>query len=162
MKDRDIYHVSSPAEIVNEILWEIRDMVDSDDKLTEDLNYCIKMVSSGKLYEANIEENADEGDEQRNEAISFFRNIQGKPDHSINDPVSLRKGIEDKINTIDIDERLNLNLDIKKMLSKINTLDFNIFDFKEQTEEKGKLQIIVTIINLYRTLCADFLSSQQA
>mmetsp|Transcript_45376 Transcript_45376/g.33161 ORF Transcript_45376/g.33161 Transcript_45376/m.33161 type:complete len:269 (+) Transcript_45376:178-984(+) len=46
----------SPLERVLEILSEIRDRLDyGEDKTIEDLNYCIKMISSSKLYEANFE-----------------------------------------------------------------------------------------------------------
>lgn len=36
---RDFYHVMAPAEIVNNILCNIRDMVQNDAKLLEDINY---------------------------------------------------------------------------------------------------------------------------
>jgi hypothetical protein len=43
-------------ERVLEILNEFRDRLDSgSDRSIEELNYCIKMISSNKLYEANIE-----------------------------------------------------------------------------------------------------------
>lgn len=132
MKNKDIYHVASPAETVNEILCDIRDMVEHDDRLLEDLNYCIKMVSSGKLYEANLDEELAEGDANRKEAISFFKNYQGKTETDQKENIEVGKSIENKIKSIDIDERLNLTSATKMMLEKVNTLDFNIFDFKEK------------------------------
>mmetsp|Transcript_7290 Transcript_7290/g.6445 ORF Transcript_7290/g.6445 Transcript_7290/m.6445 type:complete len:106 (-) Transcript_7290:298-615(-) len=46
----------SPLERVLEILNEIRDRLDyGEDKTIEDVNYCVKMISSNKLYEANFD-----------------------------------------------------------------------------------------------------------
>lgn len=46
----------SPLERVLEILNDLRDRLDSgEDKTVEELNYCVKMISSNKLYEANID-----------------------------------------------------------------------------------------------------------
>ena len=96
------------------------------------------MVSSGKLYEANIDENAGGEDANRNEAISFFKSYQGKSNNEKKDSVDIRRGIENKIKTIDIEERLNLTSQTKSMLQNVHTLNFDIFKFKEATEEKGK------------------------
>ena len=147
MKSRDIYHVSSPAEVVNEILCSVRDMIDNDDELVEDLNYCIKMVSSGKLYEANIDENAEGVDEGRKEAISFFKSYQGKglDDKKMSDKD--QKHIEQKISTIDIEDRLSLTPQSKRMLTKSNTLEFDIFEFKELTKEKEMFVLSSYILN---------------
>jgi len=66
MFGRDIYNVMAPSELVIEILSNIRDMIQNDDKMLEDVNYCIKMISSGKLYETNIYEGeGDESDEKK-------------------------------------------------------------------------------------------------
>lgn len=140
--NKDIYHVASPAEIVNEILCEIRDMVEEDEKMLDDLNYCIKMVSSGKLYEANLDENMGEGDENRKEAISFFKSYQGKTDTDNKEKNDTSKGVENKIRSINIEQRLDLTSSAKSMLEKADTLDFNIFDFKNMVDEKGRPIIV--------------------
>jgi len=158
LKNKDIYHVASPAEIVNEILWDIRDMVENDDKMIEDLNYCIKMVSSGKLYEANIDDNIEEGDENRREAISFFKNIQGNTNTNKKDDEAVEKEIQSKIKTIDIDEKLNLNSQTKTMLNKADSLSFNIFDFKDLVEEKELYVLTSYLLNkhdLFRAMKMD-------
>lgn len=137
MKGRDIYHVASPAEIVNEILCEIRDLIDNDEKMLEDINYCIKMVSSGKLYEANIDVQAEGADDKQKEAISFFKNYQGKDNTGKRDSTDSRQFIESKIDIIDVEAKLAMSKETKSILKKVDTLDFNIFDFKEETSEKG-------------------------
>lgn len=50
------YDLRSPLERVLEILNNIRDAVDSkENKTISELNYCIKMITSNQLYEANLE-----------------------------------------------------------------------------------------------------------
>ena len=136
MKIRDIYHVSSPAEIVNEILCEVRDLVQNDDKLVEDLNYCIKMVSSGKLYETNIldDDGGDDADGKRKDALSWVKSIQGKESQKRRSSENPNM-VKEKIAKINIDERLCLTSESKKMLSQADSLDFDIFEFKEAVEE---------------------------
>ncbi len=56
------YDLRSPLEKVLEILAEVRDTIDpTEHKMVSDMQYCIKMISSNKLYEAelNIEEQDD-------------------------------------------------------------------------------------------------------
>ena len=136
MKIRDIYHVSSPAEIVNEILCEVRDLVHNDDRLVEDLNYCIKMVSSGKLYETNIldDDGGDDADGKRKDALSWVKSIQGKESQKRRSSENPNM-VKEKIAKINIDERLCLTSESKKMLSQADSLDFDIFEFKEAVEE---------------------------
>lgn len=133
---RDIFHLKAPAEIVNEILMSIRDMVDNDDKLIEDINYCIKMVSSGKLYEANLDAPLG-SDENVDDAINFFTNYQDKQSNNKVDAFASNPGTLKKFDTFDIDKALNLSDKSKNLLDNVNSLDFNIFEFKEENNEKG-------------------------
>lgn len=59
------YDLRTPLDKVIEILNDLRDSVDpSERRVVADLNYCIKMISSNKLYEARLE--MDEPDESIN------------------------------------------------------------------------------------------------
>lgn len=50
------YDIRSPLEKVMEMLNNIRDALDTSEiKMINDLNYCLKMISTNKLYEADIE-----------------------------------------------------------------------------------------------------------
>lgn len=50
------YDLRSPLERVLEILNDIRDSIDPNEaKMLSDMNYSIKMISSNKLYDAEIE-----------------------------------------------------------------------------------------------------------
>ena len=46
--------MKSPVEKDLEILNHLRELIDPDEKkVVSDINYCIKMISSNQLYEAN-------------------------------------------------------------------------------------------------------------
>ena len=59
------YDLRSPLEKVLEILGDVRNAIDLDEvKMVQDMNYCIKMISSNKLYEAELDiEEIEEGRE---------------------------------------------------------------------------------------------------
>jgi hypothetical protein len=133
---KDFYHVSSPAEIVNEILCHIRDLIKNDNSLIEDVNYCIKMVSSGKLYETNVLEGQDDGgDAKKKNALSWVKSIQGNTGEKRKSAENSSM-IKEKVSNIDIVKKLNLTPKAIKMLDKVDTIDFNIFEFKEEVEEQ--------------------------
>ena len=134
---RDIYHVSSPAEIVNEILCEIRDMVQNDDRMIEDLNYCIKTISSGKLYETNVFDGDDVTDDKQKDALAWAKSIQGKSKDEKRNSKDTKMLIQSKLQNIDIDSKLSLTKDSRAMLEWANSIDdFNIFEFKEEVDEQ--------------------------
>lgn len=143
---RDVYHVTSPAEIVNEILCEIRDLVQNDDRLIEDINYCIKMISSGKLYETNVlEDEGNETDDKKREAMSWVKSIQGRSKEERKSSVEASVLIYKKINNIDIAKELNLTAVSKEMLKSANSLNFNIFDFKDEVKE-NEMHVLVSYL----------------
>lgn len=50
------YDLRSPLEKVLEILNDVRDSIDpGETKMIQDMNYCIKMIASNKLYEAELD-----------------------------------------------------------------------------------------------------------
>lgn len=51
------YDLRSPLEKVIDILKEIQSKMHSDeDKIKTDIDYCLKIIQSGKLYEVNLED----------------------------------------------------------------------------------------------------------
>jgi hypothetical protein len=138
MQVRDIYNVSSPAEIVNEILSEIRDMVQNDDKIIEDLNYCIKMVSSGKLYEIIFNEGEDDAtNDQNRDALNWVKSIKGRTREDKRDSSAAKLMIQNKLQSINITSALGLTKESQEMLDCADTIDdFNIFDFKDEVNEQ--------------------------
>lgn len=113
---RDIYHVSSPAEIVNEILTDIRNLVQDDDRMIEDLNYCIKMISSGKLYEINLLDGDSVTDDKQRDALAWVKNATGKSKDDKKHGSGNKVMIESKLLSINIDSKLNLTKEAKAML----------------------------------------------
>jgi Ion transport protein len=106
---RDFYHVMAPAEIVNNILCNIRDMIQNDAKLLEDINYWIKMVSSGKLYETNFgDAEGDETDDKKKDAMSWVKSIQGRTQNEKRGSAVSTTSQHKRITNNDIEEKLDL------------------------------------------------------
>ena len=63
------YDIRSPVEKVIEIIADVRDSLDPGEnaRIIADLNYCLKMISSNKLYEAELE--MDDNDESKSSAL---------------------------------------------------------------------------------------------
>lgn len=154
LSNRDIYHMSSPAEIVNEILCEIRDMIENDERLLGDINYCIKMISSGKLYETNFNEAENANDEKTKDAMNWVKSIQGNKNEGKRNSHEIREKIESKLDTIDIDEALSLNADSKTLLKDLTSIDFDIFAFKEVVEEKEMFVITSYLMHKHQLFSA--------
>lgn len=53
----------TPQEIIIEYLVNIQERLDSNDKAFEQLNYCINMISSNRLYEADLSGDDDDDEE---------------------------------------------------------------------------------------------------
>lgn len=60
--------LKSPLEAVIEIITEMRDSLDSRKQIAN-LNYALKMISSGKLYEHNIDIEDNQGDLKREMSV---------------------------------------------------------------------------------------------
>lgn len=151
---RDIYHMSSPAEIVNEILCEVRDMVENDERLLEDLNYCIKMISSGKLYETNFNDAENANDEKTKDAMNWVKSLQVNKTDVKRDSAAIIENLENKMDTIDIDDALSLTSESKILLKGINQLDFDIFNFKEVVNEREMFVLTSYIMHKHELFTA--------
>jgi hypothetical protein len=84
------YDLRSPLERVLEILNSLRDSIDVDEgKLINDLNYCIKVISSNSLYEAKLDmEGYDQkqGDEKGRTEVQMLLNTYSKATTSVVNP----------------------------------------------------------------------------
>lgn len=61
------YDLRSPLEKVIDILKDISDKLHSDEeKIKKDVDYALKIIQSGKLYEVNLE---GQGDSAQNQAV---------------------------------------------------------------------------------------------
>ncbi len=97
----------------------------------KDVNYCIKMIGSGKLYEADLDsDNMVEGD-ARTEALNWVRNFGKTTKDKQRDSAEIRDGISNKMETLDINEKLDLNADLIERLKTIHTFEFDIFEFTD-------------------------------
>lgn len=121
-------------------------MIQGDAKLLEDVNYCIKMVSSGKLYETNFGEGeGDETDDKRKDAMSWVKSIQGRQTDEKRGSAISNAGNNRRVSTIEVVEKLELTPTANKMLESVNQLDFNIFEFKDEVNER-ELYVLSTFL----------------
>lgn len=73
----NIYDISSPMEKVIQILQEVRELI-VDPGMYKDVNYCIKEINSGKLYEANIDSGISDAEGKGREAMDWFKEMSNK------------------------------------------------------------------------------------
>eukprot|EP00345_Euplotes_harpa_P011746 CAMPEP_0168338912 /NCGR_PEP_ID=MMETSP0213-20121227/13146_1 /TAXON_ID=151035 /ORGANISM="Euplotes harpa, Strain FSP1.4" /LENGTH=156 /DNA_ID=CAMNT_0008344839 /DNA_START=116 /DNA_END=586 /DNA_ORIENTATION=+ len=106
------------------------------------------MISSGKLYEANFEEQLG-ADEKANEAINFFTNYQGKTIVEKHDLIDAQNDLVHRIDTIDINERLNVSRGAIKMLEQVDSIDFDVFKFKQETQEQEMLVLTSHLMDMH-------------
>lgn len=94
------------------------------------------MVSSGKLYETNFGDAENANDEGAKDAMNWVKSIQGGKTDKKRNSQDIRQKIENTMDSINIDEALNLTADSKTLLIKCDSIDFDVFNFKEVVEER--------------------------
>eukprot|EP00347_Sterkiella_histriomuscorum_P000561 403375374 len=138
------------------MLIEFKELIDpSERRLVGNLNYCIQMISSHKLYEADLEqaEKQNQQTERRRllshkkeerrssfvnkDVVSWYNNfssgiqqkrISGASPGLIKDSIFTDKAAEQPL-----DNLINLTNEAKQQLNLIETQDFNIFEIKDLT-----------------------------
>ena len=108
----------------------IRDHIE-DPAMYKDINYCLKMIASGKLYEANIDSDQMMEGDARSEALNWVRTFGKTTKNDKRNSSEMRQEIQSKMETLDINEKLDLNADLVKRLEGVHTFEFDIFDFME-------------------------------
>ncbi len=77
--------LKSPLEKVLEIMNNLRDKIDTqEDQMIKELNYCIKIISSNKLYEAELEFEGSPDGRKKNDVISWYNQFSSKKDTTSN------------------------------------------------------------------------------
>lgn len=122
----------------------MREHIDDKD-FYKDMNYCIKMISSGKLYEANIDsalEN-DEGNEALNWVRNFGRSTRTKQRASTDAQAAQLK----QIDNFDVAERLSLSTKAQELLKNVSSFYFDPFEFMEATGHQELVTISTYLMN---------------
>eukprot|EP00347_Sterkiella_histriomuscorum_P005745 403355433 len=150
------YDLRSPLERVLEILNSLRDQIDVEQaKVIQDLNYCIKIISSNQLYEANLDFDGNSGDENtkdRNEVQKLLQNYSNKTTTDQKGrktlgelgkqttlPMSAWDDQKFQITTDKIEDMLGMNSQAKEELMRVDRLDFNIFKIQQETQDNELL-----------------------
>lgn len=160
--DHDRFKVRTPFENVMEILATIRSNINPGErKYLEDLNYCIRIIGSNKLYDMSsiikkVEKGGnkqEEGAKQYNkEELGWVQNFS-KQQNVQKDTRRMSKfigltglaerlsnkgdtyGTRNTMNTKQSSDAINLitNKRVKILLSEAINYDFNVFKLKDET-----------------------------
>ncbi len=67
------FDLRSPLEKVLEILNDVRDKLNVEEEiLIKDINYCIKVISSNKLYEAELDFEDQTDGKKKSEVLNWY------------------------------------------------------------------------------------------
>ena len=131
------------AERVMEILIELAEKLD-DPKLANDINFCAKHIASGKLYE-NINKDAQQEEIRlaRRRRGAILQMEENAWIRSCTNVYRLKRDSNDTGTIImtatdhrSLESLLDFPRSITKIIETLDTLEFNIFDFKEECVDR--------------------------
>lgn len=137
------YDTKSPFEQVFEILANVRDLW-NDPKLKSDMNYCIDMITSGKIFSRNQRRITDDL-KFESDGLSWARNNSETVKKEFFD--SKKQIIIEKAQNLDVYKKFNLNEKTIAQLEKVQDFDFDIFKVNRETNGNG---MIVTSMYLFK------------
>jgi len=70
------------------------------------------------------------------DAMSWVKSIQGRSKDERKGSLEAKLGNQRRVSAVDVEKKLEITPVAKEMLEQSDTLDFNIFDFKDETEER--------------------------
>ncbi|CDW90418.1 3 5-cyclic nucleotide phosphodiesterase family protein [Stylonychia lemnae] len=164
------YDLRSPLERVLEILNGLRDQLDIEEtKIIQDLNYCIKVISSNQLYEANLDFDGQlENTKDRNEVQMLLQNYSKVANENQEQKKQRRMSKSPTIGGLNhwddskfqitndkIDEMLVLNEQAKAELENLQKLEFNIFKIQDYTQQNELITVTSYILaqqNIFQTI----------
>ncbi|CDW89816.1 UNKNOWN [Stylonychia lemnae] len=173
------FDMRSPLEKVLEILNELRDQMDMNDtRIIQDLNYCIKIIASNKLYEVNIDYDQNLNNTQSSKEVQMLLNTYSRgatEEKKLVLPPLVRRqsllqfdpmNVSDTKNeqkkfyvTVDkVENTLEFSDKTKKEFEKIATLDFNIFTVQNFTLQNELVTITTYLLaqeNMFHSLKID-------
>jgi hypothetical protein len=148
------YDSKSPFEQVFDILANVRDLW-NDPKLKSDMNYCIDMITSGKIFSRNQRRITDDL-KFESDGLSWARNnseIVKKESFE-----SRKQIIIEKAQKLDVYKKFNLDWKTIAQLEKVQEFDFDIFKVNRETNGNGMIITSMYLFSkhsLYESLCID-------
>jgi hypothetical protein len=110
----------------------------------KDLNYCLKHISSGKLYEAEMNEPEHLGMGQlrrsrRGGILAMEENLWIRSCSTVSNARKLSR-MSSMIVIMNrkssaLSNKMNITEKAEKLFEKVDSLDFNVFEFKEEMKE---------------------------
>ena len=135
---------SSPIKHVYKILGYLRDNVE-DIGLTCDISYCIDIISSGKLYSTSTFKPKYK---VAGKSVDVSSNESTNSNIIKRDSFEVRKSIQNKLASYDIDQDLGLTDRAKDVLGKVQAYDFDIFALQKETN--GNEMVALTTYLLHK------------
>jgi hypothetical protein len=138
----------SPLEQTLEIMTTLRECLE-DQKFVRDLNYCIKHISNGRLYDLEVKDSEQEGltvlrRSRRGGILAMEENLWIKSCSSVH-PRSSRLSrlsrmssaiITNNKNNSTLQQKMSISDKAKKLFENVESIDFNIFDYKEEVKNQ--------------------------
>jgi hypothetical protein len=135
----------SPLERTLEIMTALRECLE-DQKFVRDINYCIKNISNGKLYDKEVKDSEQVGlgalrRSRRGGILAMEENLWIRSCSSASNPrkVARLSRSSSVIITLSrkssaLQQKMNISNAAKKIFENVENLDFNIFEFKEEVK----------------------------
>jgi hypothetical protein len=153
----------SPLERTLEILTSLKECI-NDDKFVKDINFCIKHISNGKLYDIEINEPETLGfgnlrRSRRGGILAMEENlwIRSCSSASQTRKLSRMSSVIISVNrkSSSLQNKVGMTKAGKKMLENVDSLSFNIFEFNKELNG-GELVAIANMLfekhNLFKTM----------
>lgn len=158
----DYSDFKSPFERTIEILTNLKECLE-DQKYVKDLNYCIKHISNGKLYEIEMQEPEQLAlgslrRSRRGGILAMEENLWIRSCSSTSLPKRMSR-LSGSIIILNrkssaLQNKMNITKKAKEMFENVDSLDFNIFDFMDETKG-SELVILSTLLfekhNLFKS-----------
>jgi hypothetical protein len=137
----------SPLEQTLEIMTTLRECLE-DQKFVRDLNYCIKHISNGRLYDLEVKDSEQEGltvlrRSRRGGILAMEENLWIRSCSSASNPRSVSRLsrmssaiITNNRSNSTLQQKMSISDKAKKMFENVASIDFNIFDYKEEVKNQ--------------------------
>lgn len=138
-------------------------MHSDEDKIKTDINYCIKIIQSGKLYEVNFDEHDGDTNQAVMDLVSQYQ-IEKKSNKDEKRPSMLKQEnqavpsiqlLVTQPTKVEITDLLQISPHTQAQLDRVEQLEFDIFAVRKSTLENELVTVITYILHkerLFETL----------
>jgi len=138
-------------------------MHSDEDKIKTDINYCVKIIQSGKLYEVNFDEHDGDTNQAVMDLVSQYQiEKKSKKDEKRlsvlkyeNQAVPSIQLLAPQPSKLEVSELLQISSHTQAELNRVHLLEFDIFAVRKSTLENELVTVITYILHkeqLFETL----------